>query len=173
MLSRTRLAARIRAKLSPELGRSGVERAILRLSRYAPEERALALAITRVELANRTASWRIVEYTYLLLRLPGWRQVTAGSIQLNGAALLSAVPCCKCAQRRPRIWHFLSCTHQAHAVIAHVATLRDRLSDHRRVANAYNKGGHYPRLFDQTMYSEVVCMLAADAILMLTRPNSL
>jgi hypothetical protein len=149
------------------LGTTGVERAIVGASQYPMEVRSIALAITRVELANRTRPERVIEYAYVALRLPRWRGVTVGAIQFKAVGLLSSAAFCSCSSRRKSMLHYISAEHQAFIILAHVSALASNLGDIRHVANAYNKGASSVFLKTQTIYSEVIALLAADGTLMM------
>ena len=129
---------------------------------YERRIRCLSAAITRVELDQRRRMWRLVEYAYVLFRLPGNQRVTVGPAQTRLSRLVRPVACCACERAcwLPSLAHCLGRHHQALAVLAEVRTLFSAFALDRDVINAYNKGVGAADLRLPTVYSEVVLSLA-------------
>src|SRR5688572_5988573 len=100
MAPRGRLKARIVARLSATPLPHPCLTEILRHREVDRPVRTLALALTRVELECRHATWRALEYAYVCLGCPGYRAVSIGPSQIRWSHLLSAHDSiCQCSIR--------------------------------------------------------------------------
>jgi len=149
-----------------------VLRALARVGEYPRPVRALALAITRAELACRPAWRRVLEYAYVWLQVPGYPRVTVGPMQIRLATLHQlheAAPCCASVSRRRRLRPraVLAPDCYARAALAHVEQLLTQHTSTTAAANAHNKGAHATDLPMKTAYTVVVSQLTAvyDGIL--------
>lgn len=161
-MSRIRLAEAVASRLSRKLFPHPIIEEILRSDFYEFRTRCLSAAVTRVELDQRRLAWRLVEYAYVWIRLPGRQRVTIGPAQTRLSKLQRQVPHCDCdsALSSPSLFHCLGKHHQALTLLSEMRILCARLGRDRDVINAYNKGADAGDIRLPTVYSEVVRSLA-------------
>jgi len=136
---------------------------ILAAKRYAPRVRAVSAAIARVEMEQRPRWSRVVEYLYVLMRMPRHERVTVGPAQIRVSRLKHPVTYCHCKPGTGSLSssHYLAKKHYSLAVLQETATLIARHGELTRAVNAYNKGTASKDLMLPTVYSEVVLAIAS------------
>lgn len=157
--SRRRLVRSVYARITSRLLRHRILLNVLNCAAYDQRIRLLAASIIRTELEARSVVDRLIEYIYVALRLPQRGRVTIGPGQIAVSILLHTQVGCSCYGRTGMpFWpvHYCRSQHQAAAILAHVNSLRSKLSGDRAIANAYVKGHLAGDLHVATVYSEVV-----------------
>lgn len=158
--SRERLAANVAAKISADWQAKSVVRRILRSSAFSHKVRYVAAGIVLLESELRPTTWRLVEYLYVLLRLPGYRTVTVGAAQIRYEQIAKATKACRCgAVARTPTWHIYSEEHQAARLLDTVRQLATESTHWTQVVNVFNKGPRSDTSLD-TVYSRVVLRVA-------------
>lgn len=125
------------------------------------EIRAIAAAITSVELQNRGSIHRAIEFLAFASDPVASRSLSIGPAQLKVVHIARPFLPCPCSDccvgRAPCGFGLLRRNHYMHALLSHVTELAVAYGSTRVVANAYHKGTRAPDLRLATVYSEVVC----------------
>jgi hypothetical protein len=136
---------------------------ILGNSFFEPDVRYLAAAVVLVELDQRSLVNRLLEYLYVILRLPGRDRVTVGPAQLRLSNICHPIPYCACGKTFKSftsLRHTLGRQHQSLFLLSQLSERLVALGSAREAVNAHQKGIDAVDLSIRTVYSEVVLGLA-------------
>lgn len=163
--SRIRLASRLVARIGSDPVPHRIIADILDNSLFALRVRYLAAAVVLVELDQRSLPNRLLEYLYVVLRLPGRDRVTIGPGQLRLSNISCSVQYCTCENGLDSLVslrHTLGRQHQSLALLSQISARLATLGSAREAVNAHNKGSDAVDLSMMTVYSEVVLGLASQ-----------